>query len=559
MSANGEYIVACNGVKLKEEAKNPHYIELEYHEGRNKNVNISLQKFVTSVYSTSKRVKDLLEIAGYIFAADRESSRGTPNSVEYQSWSRSFHFHIKVRDYRFWNNGEVQYLLSDLLCFTTGDKSYKFTFYKGADDFPADLFDNEKFELDTKKGLSITLFSGGLDSLAGAIERLESTKDEICLVSHQSGQPSVKQTQSKLFETLNKLYPNRCKHYKFHCGLSHTKSIDETQRTRAFLFNSMAFAIANTYKQDRIYVYENGITSLNFAKTQDMMNGRASRTTHPKTIRLLEKLFTKIAEKGYKIEHPYLFNTKTDILKIIKRYKKLKIIDSAVSCSATRNKPPQKTHCGICSQCIDRRFAVYSSELERFDENGLYHFNFLKEDIDEPLTIKALNDYIRLAQSFAEENPDTFYMNRADQISEIEEFIDGEKDSDRIKKLYDLSTKHSKDIEYALQRIENIYYKPFTKARPRSFYNLILRPRTYQEKTEADDKASQRKLIKKFLIENYPEFITKPIDNVSKTAREYVKKYHPELIGEEMKKKRGVIRTELTSIRSGNALLKLNN
>lgn len=549
MSESGEYIVACNGVKLKKNKDNAHYLELEYHQGRNKNVNIDLIDFGTSVYKLSKRVKDLLEIAGYLFAADRESSRGKPDNVEYHSWSRSFHIHIKVRDYKFWNNEKVKQLLEDILCFITGDKNYKFTFYKGEPDFPTNLFDNEKFKLDTKISISIILFSGGLDSLAGTIERLETTKDEICLVSHQSGQPSVKQTQHKLFDAIAKLYPNRCKHYKFHCGLSHTNSIDETQRTRSFLFTAMAFAIANTYKQDRVYVYENGITSLNFAKTQDMMNGRASRTTHPKTLFLLENLFKKIAGKEFKIENPYLLKTKTDVIKIIKKYKKLKLLDSAVSCSSTRNRPENHTHCGICSQCIDRRFAVYSAETEKNDENGIYNFNFLIEDLEDPIVIKSLNDYLRLAQSFAEENEDMFYMNRSDQIVEAEEFIEGSNEAERVNKLYQLAKKHAKDIEHSLQRIENIYYKPFTKARPKSFYNLILKTRAYQDIDDA--KANQRILLKRFIQNLYPKFLQQPDENVNRMATKYVKQYHPELAGKEKNNKKESIRIELIGIRDG--------
>ena len=481
MNEKGEYIVTCNGVILKKDIDDVHYIDLEYRTGRKKNVIISIKDFGTSVYKLSKRVKDLLEIAGYLFAADRESSRGKPDNVEYHSWSRCFHIHIKVRDYKFWNAPEIKYLLSDILCFITGDKEYKFTFYKGDIDFPTNLFDTEKFVLDTKKNISIALFSGGLDSLAGIIERLETTKDEICLVSHQSGQPSVMQTQNNLYESIKKSYPDRCKHYKFHCGLSHTKSVDETQRTRAFLFTSMAFAIASTYKQDKIFVYENGITSLNFAKTQDMMNGRASRTTHPQTIALLEKLFTKIVEKDFKIEHPFLFKTKTDVVKGLKGHKKLGLLDSSVSCSATRNRPPEKkTHCGVCSQCIDRRFAVYSSSTERYDENGIYHFNFLKDDLENPTTIKSLVDYIRLAQSFAEENEDAFYMNRPDQIAEIDEYLEGKTEQERVNKLYDLCKRHSRDIENAIQRMREIHDKPLARYNPKSFFNLIVGPREYQ-------------------------------------------------------------------------------
>lgn len=220
-----------------------------------------------------------------------------------------------MRDFDFWNQKEIKEALEQALCFMTGDHSYQFIFYKDESDCPAGIFDNEKFELSMPDNLRIALYSGGLDSLSGAAEMAETTSDEICLVSHQSGQPGVTKTQNSLFEEINKLYPNRCKHYKFHCGLSDTKSIDETQRTRSFLFTSMAFAIANTYKKDCIYIYENGITSINFAETQDLMNGRASRTTHPKTIGLLEKLFSKITGSKFKIYNPFLLKQKLTLWK----------------------------------------------------------------------------------------------------------------------------------------------------------------------------------------------------------------------------------------------------
>ena len=42
------------------------------------------------------------------------------------------------------------------------------------------------------------------------------------------------------------------------------------------------------------FIFENGITSLNFARRQDLLNGRTTRTTHPKTIHLLQRLFSEI-------------------------------------------------------------------------------------------------------------------------------------------------------------------------------------------------------------------------------------------------------------------------
>ncbi|MDO8549791.1 MAG: hypothetical protein Q7S39_06540 [Ignavibacteria bacterium] len=483
MSDFPEYIISCNGAPLKKYDSDAKYLELEYKEGIKKNVNIELNNFLTKVLHLKERYKDLLEIAGYIFAADRKSSRGKPEYLEQHSWSRSFHFHIKVRDYNFWNRPDVKSALSEALCFMTGDHRYEFTFYKAAPDFPSSLFDNEKLELNPAKNLSIVLFSGGLDSLAGVIERIETTDEQICLVSHQSGQPGVTRTQNQLFKAINNLYPDRCKHYKFHCGLSHTKSVDETQRTRAFLYSSTAFTIANTYKQKSIYVYENGITTINFAKTQDLMNGRASRTTHPKTLGLLEKLFEKISEDSFKINHPYFFKTKTDVFEVIKKYNKVNLLDSAVSCSRTRNHPANFTHCGVCSQCIDRIFASFAAGAEEYDDNGIYYLRFYKDNLEDDEVKKALIDYIRLANESANTNIDYFYKKRAYELVDIIEYLNDKTYEEGLERIFNLCQRHSKQIEHSIQRLSKLYDKPFSPRNPKSFFSLIIGMRAYQQDT----------------------------------------------------------------------------
>ncbi len=477
-----DHIVTCNGAKVKKAESSAQYLELDYRDGcSNKNVSINLNKFVTDVYHLEDRLKDLLVIAGYIFAADRKTYRGKNDHVEYHSWSRAFHFHIKVRDYTFWERQDVKELLEEVLLFVTGDHEYKFKFYEGEEDFPADIFDNENCTIDKPENLKVALFSGGLDSLAGAIELLETTDSELCLVSHQSGQPGVKQTQRIVFDSLNSLYPNRCKHYKYHCGFDHCKSTDETQRTRSFLYTATAFTIAKTYNQNCIYIYENGITSVNFAETQDLMNGRASRTTHPKTLGLLEKLFSKIGENEFAIKNPYLFKTKTEVVEVIKKYNKLGLLDSSVSCSATRNHPSKYTHCGICSQCIDRRFAVYAAEVEKHDENGIYDFNFLLDDLEEDEIKKSLTEYIGLAQRFSMQNINSFYVDKGNEIIEVEEYIDGGDEEEKVGKLFNLCQRHAKQIENAIDRMRKIYDKPLAKLRAKSIFSLIVGPRIYQK------------------------------------------------------------------------------
>jgi len=306
-------------------------------------------------------VKDLLELAAYIYAADRKIKRGEIDAVEYQSWDRSFHFVFPVRDLPFWNRNDVHSALSEALEFMTGDKSYKFTFQKMDSDVPMDLFDQEGYKTTPDSPTSVILFSGGLDSLTGTVDRLVNTNENICLISHQSRQPESARTQRKLIESLNNRFNKRCSHFKFFCHLKGERAVEETQRTRSFLYGSIAFALAGAFSQEKFFFYENGITSINYSKRQDLINARASRTTHPKTLGLLEKLYGLFnSNKPIKIEHPYLYKKKSDVVNMLVRIDGQNLISSSVSYSKTFQNTTQNTHCGQCSQCIDRRFAIFA-------------------------------------------------------------------------------------------------------------------------------------------------------------------------------------------------------
>ncbi|MDA3860882.1 MAG: hypothetical protein PF445_06625, partial [Melioribacteraceae bacterium] len=475
MIRDNKYIVACNGIKVKETEGEANYLYLEHDATKEGwNTRIELENFVTSAYKVSDRAKDLLEIAGYIFAADRKSSRGAIDAVEMHSWSRAFEIHIQVRDITFWEQPKIKTMLNDALSYMTGDKRYDFVFYKANGDFPTSIFDNKEFSIEPSDKLEVVLYSGGLDSLSGIVELLETTDKELCLMSHQSGNPSVANTQNSLFKEIDKLYPGRCTHYKYYCGLCRKRSVDETQRTRSFLFNSIAFALATTYGINENILFENGVTSFNFAETQDMMNSRASRTTHPKTLGLLMELFSEINDAEYKVENRFYNKTKTDVVNILNKYNKLDLVDISVSCSVSMLQRTSHTHCGICSQCIDRRFAAYSAEVERYDENGLYEFDFVKDDLENSIQKKALSDYIRMAKKYAEHSIDGFYDEFLDEIVDIEEYLGGKSDVERVKTIYDICFRHGKQVEKALDRMREKNDRTFTSFNPNSLYGLIL-------------------------------------------------------------------------------------
>lgn len=474
MSSPSKYIFLCNEAISSSTSCEDGHIKLCYI-GDEANVNIKLNHFVQSVNHLPKIVLDLLEIAGYIFAADRRASRGANSSVEYHNWSRIMQFSIRVRVPEFWNREEVRNKLSQALIFMTGDRSYEFEFQPGHKTERVDLFDEEGFNLascQTRK-TSVILFSGGLDSLAGAIKHIEENPDKtILLISHQSGQPSTKRTQNRLFRSLREKYSSKIEHYKFECSLKDSRAREETQRTRAFLYSTVAFAIVNSLQNDEFFFYENGVTSLNLPRSQDLINARASRTTHPKTIRLMADFLSLVAKEiredknvRVQIQNPFKWSTKADVLGKIKNFGQEKLISSSVSCSNSYNRRLGSNHCGKCFQCIDRRIAAHASNTQEWDEGSTYGVNF-KDDLAEDS--KTTVDYIRQAVKFEEMTDDNFFSKYFMELQDTEEEPD---------KIYSLVRKHGHDVLLGLLRIRGT--EDLTSEIPKSSFYGILSEREY--------------------------------------------------------------------------------
>lgn len=475
MSNSPSAIFLCNGAdKPNYFSQDDKIIKLSYlRDDPERNVNLQLPRFVDQVYHLPDRILDLLEISAYVFAADRWTPRGPKDAVEFHAWARSIHFIIRVRDHTFWNKPEVKGKLSDAIEFMTGDREYTFEFSPGHKTPPTSLFDREEFKIEARQQVSIILFSGGLDSLAGVLDRLHSTNEDIYLISHRSGQPITKRTQNCLVEFLKRTYPGRIHHYSFECGLSKKRAAEETQRTRAFLFSSIAFALAHRLSQTHFFVYENGITSLNLLRRQDMINARASRTTHPKTLALISRFLSEVQGMLVEVLNPFWQKTKTDVFQLLDRVEGRNLINSAVSCSKTFQRLEPATHCGCCFQCIDRRFAAYASGLQDVDNCGIYSKDIFTDSIDSPETRTTALDYIRQAVSFAKSTDDGFYHEHLHELVDIVDYIDASGELDAVEKLWNLCNRHGNQVKTAITEIRRQLDDPCYKVNSGSLLQLI--------------------------------------------------------------------------------------
>jgi hypothetical protein len=452
-----------------------HSVCLSYYDYNDvtSNMKVEFAKFVDKNDAFEPKIIDLLEIAAYVFTADRSVFRGDTSNLTNNSWARSFEFYIPVRDCTFWEKEETKNKLSLALKYMTGDRKYVFNFYKY--EHPQNFFDNqiptlfnsEDLAGNKSENIEIMIFSGGLDSLAGAIEFLNKNPQKtLCLVSHKSSKGTI-HTQATLVSYLKKRYGNRIKYYGFGCHYTKVaKSDEETQRTRMFLFSAIAYSTCSVFGLDGFLIYENGVTSINLSKQADVINARASRTTHPKTMALLKNFYMLFNEK-IQLKTPFMYSTKTDVMQIFKKHKECDIIASAVSCSSTR-KNTTFTHCGCCSQCIDRKFAIYASGLENYD--ATYMNEFITSDNDNP-TLQMLYNTLRFA--FEIKNKSDFITRYFDPLLDVIDNLPGDNPQDKTDEVYKLFCRYSDSIFLALQRIRNDYDDLHNKFPDNSLIQMI--------------------------------------------------------------------------------------
>lgn len=402
----GEAIIPSDD-PLREERK---VIELCTYPIPGKEVNVNLRlEDLAKVFERhlTPRLKDLLEIAAYIFSADCSTARGSDWTDKYttESWGRDFQFIIPVRDLDFWQRNEVQQLLSQILRFLSDDK-YTFDFQPLTIDQPEQLyleFDDKREDWPFYRIDRVFMFSGGLDSLAGAVETATNT-DKLVLVSHRSVTTMNKRLKT-LVEKLRQTFTSaQILHIPVWVNKDKNLGREPTQRTRSFLFSALGAVVAESMQANGVSFFENGVVSLNLPIADEVVRARASRTTHPYVLDLFKKLYGLITEREFIVDNPYLFKTKAEVIETIANNNGSHLISQTCSCAHQWYKSKNQLHCGTCSQCIDRRIAIISAQQENNDPEIDYVSNVFTGERKDGYEKNMAVNYVRHAFELARMN-----------------------------------------------------------------------------------------------------------------------------------------------------------
>ncbi len=319
------------------------------------------------------RFVDLLELATYVFVADCDVSRELKwtQGDSTEQWARDFHFVVPVREPEFWQRDDVSQTLVQALQFLSSDRfSFDFCSLRQHRDSRNYLEIGDEDIAPFKKAERVILFSGGLDSLAGAVEAGR-RGEPLVLVSHVPVS-RLKTRQAKLASRIREELNARVFHVPVWVNKTgHDR--EPTQRTRTFLFASLGAAVAQALGIRGIRFYENGVVSLNLPVASEALSSRASRTTHPLALHYLQDLLRQVTEtEDFAIDNPFVFSTKHEVVLALLRGDATGLIRDSCSCSRIRFHARSQTHCGMCGQCIDRRIAILRAGLAECDSETDY-------------------------------------------------------------------------------------------------------------------------------------------------------------------------------------------
>lgn len=361
---------------------------------------------------------DLMEIASTVFAADGAIQRGGSTRPRMGAdWYRRFDFDIPVRCPEIWQRDEVSAALREAVETLTEDSvSFRFT-PAAPEPVPEPYLDLDPagatFEAD-----EVVLFSGGLDSFAGALELLATTSSRVILVTHRSAQKAITR-QVKLGEYLAERSPGRVLHVHVLARRAGHTARDSTQRSRTLLYSALGQAVAHALGAGRVSFFENGIVSHNLPLSPQIVGTMATRTTHPLALRNINRLMQLVLPGAVPIENRFQWLTKSEVVSRIDKYGASGQIRQAVSCTSIREQDGLRTHCGQCTQCFDRRFAILHAGLGEHDPDETYATDVLFGERGSERSMTMAVEWTRHALGLRELDQQGFMERFGQEVSRI--------------------------------------------------------------------------------------------------------------------------------------------
>lgn len=326
---------------------------------------------------------DLLIVAGIVYVVDQL----VPRSKFSDNWTRYLSLTIPVENSRIWN--DVSELLADALQFLTGDR-WQLVFYNRQ----VPIYHYREHRLRTislQPALTACLFSGGLDSLVGAIDLLEEQDAPVTLISHYDLGSTAKKAQENLANQLQQKYPRRINLIQARVGcashvhgnqgifgrVQNPQFKETTFRSRSIVFLALGLYVARQHSTEinvPLIVPENGFIAFNPPLTDARIGSCSTKTTHPVFLNKFQNFIEHLGILN-SIRNPLISKSKGMILThTLNQNLVQELAPRSISCAhPTRRQGWYRrnvTHCGYCVPCLIRRASLHQIRLDEGSDYG---------------------------------------------------------------------------------------------------------------------------------------------------------------------------------------------
>jgi Queuosine biosynthesis protein QueC len=315
---------------------------------------------------------DLLDLAVAVYVADRLCPRRPSRARRDGSWwRRVIHLRTSLRRPERWTGHALSQLL-DLLEWLTDDV-WKIEITPGRPQRQTNG-QGSLFPDALQKPVDVSLFSGGLDSLLGAVADLD-REGELVLVAAGTGTRLIGK-QRELAGGLNVLGRRRVRLLSIPVGLTEEGKgrIDgreeSSQRSRGLVFAALGAVVARAAGVSALRLHENGPGAMNLPLTAGQLGSMNTRAARPETLQRMSQLFSELFEDQFEIVNPAFWSTKAEMCAAAPA-EAHELMKASITCdSGLTRRVKNGQLCGRCTSCLLRRQALLASgltELDQFD------------------------------------------------------------------------------------------------------------------------------------------------------------------------------------------------
>lgn len=370
---------------------------------------------------------DLLRIGAAVFAVDRATKRGDNERLD-----RDFEVQIPVVNAA--RLSAVRHNFERVLHTLSND-------WWSLEFLPITGNEEGNLERDVRAGETL-LFSGGLDSLAAAIQFGKAAKP-LQLVSHRTKNQPTTRAQDELVRLLEKSGYNLVHRSYFVSSASAAPptfdhDIENSQRTRSFVFLIIgALSARRSGHRKLVYLAENGQMAVHLPLTPGRLGALSTHTAHPDVLVHMETILRSVLSYDLEIRNPYLYKTKKEVVSVV--WKDLrKAIPISTSCWKNSRLKPPATHCGECVPCYIRRIAIehHGKDETVYAKDPWASLSSLSEDDDGRRNLCDLAEFVYRVKT----------KSNADLLDEYPELLGTVADMD-VDKVLDMYRRFSKETE----------------------------------------------------------------------------------------------------------------